>query len=246
MRSRAGPRHRRSLPTPCAFAPPSPIQGWLVGASNSFAGTGLPRVDVRVRWAEIGADITLAGGNFTVDPVVNLYQVSWHGPVTPQAAFSDANAQALLGAVLQTISQPAPAVTSPAGILLSTLTALNLAIPDSQAASVSANALNAITADAAGYLSTQLTATLNGATGFAGFTATTAIIPSRGAIATPEWTLPLSGLPLRSTCFRRHGPLACAPERPVPGQTGSAPWSIAPNTSITLTPASASRLRPHA
>ena len=31
--------------------------GWLVGESSGFAGTGLPPVDVRVKWMELGVDI---------------------------------------------------------------------------------------------------------------------------------------------------------------------------------------------
>ncbi len=206
--------------------------GWLVGASSSFAGTGLPPVDVRVRWAEIGADIHSSSGGFKVDPVANLYQVSWHGPVVPQAAFSDANAQALLGAILQTVSTPAPVGTSPAGILLSTLQALKIAVVDSHGGiGISTDAFSAITADAVGYLSTQLTAALNAGISFAGFTATTVVLPGRGTTATPEWTLPISGLPLE--IYLLPTPWTIGLRTKSTGQ-GSAAWSIASNTTITL------------
>ncbi|HEY1986688.1 MAG TPA: DUF6603 domain-containing protein [Terracidiphilus sp.] len=206
--------------------------GWLVGASSSFAGAGLPPIDVRVRWAEIGADLSSTGASFKVDPVVNLHQVSWHGPVADLATFTDANAQALLGAVLQTISSPAPAPTSPAGILLSTLQALNIAVVDSHGGiGISADAFNAITADAAGYLGTQLTAALNAATSIAGFIPTTVVIPSRGATATPEWTLPISSLPLE--IYLLPNPWTIGLRTRSSGGSSSA-WSIAKDTSITL------------
>ncbi|HEY2598861.1 MAG TPA: DUF6603 domain-containing protein [Candidatus Dormibacteraeota bacterium] len=211
--------------------------GWLVGASSSFVGAGMPPVDVRVRWAEIGADIYTSGGTFKVDPIVNLHQVSSHGPVIDLASFTDANAQTLLGAVLQTISNPAPPPTSPAGLLLRTLQALNVAVVDSHGGiGISADAYNAITADAAGYLGTQLTAALNAATSFAGFTATTVVIPSRGVTATPEWMLPLGALPLEIYLLPTPWTIGLR-TRSVSGSstgTGSASWTIASNTSITL------------
>ncbi len=200
--------------------------GWLVGASSSFGGTGLPPVDVRVRWAEIGADIYSSTAGLKVDPIVNLHQVSYHGPVVDVASFADVNAQALLGAVLQTISNPAPQPTSAAGILLTTLQALNVAVVDSHGGiGISADAFNAITADAAGYLSSQLTAALNSAVSFAGFTATTAIIPSRGTTAVPEWTLPISGLPVEIYILPNPWSI---------GLRTTSEWGIATDTTVTL------------
>lgn len=207
--------------------------GWLVGASSSFAGTGLPPVDVRVRWAEIGADIYAGSSGLKVDPILNLHQVSYHGPVVNRASFADANAQALLGAILHTISNPLPATTSPAGILLSTLQALNVAVVDSHGGiGISADAFNAITADAAGYLGSQLTTALNAATSFAGFTATTAIIAGRGAIAVPEWTFPISGLPLE--LYILPNPWALGIRTTSTGGGTSIGWNVAPDTTITL------------
>ncbi|HEY2419742.1 MAG TPA: hypothetical protein VGH84_17635, partial [Steroidobacteraceae bacterium] len=203
--------------------------GWLVGASSSVAGTGLPPIDVRVRWAEIGADTYTSGAGLKFDPIVNLHQVSYHGPVVDLASFSDANAQALLGAILHTISNPAPLPTSSAGILLSTLQALNVAVADIHGGiGISADAFNAITADAAGYLSSQLTAALNSAASFAGFTATTAVIPGRGITAVPEWTVPIGGLPLEIYIVPNPWSIGI---RTTSGGTG---WNVAPRTTITL------------
>lgn len=201
--------------------------GWLVGASSSFTGSGLPQGDVRVRWAEIGADIYASGGTLKVDPIVNLHQASWHGPVSASAAFADANAQVLLGAVLKTISSPTPSSTSPAGILLSTLQALHVAVVDSHGGiGISVDAFNAMTADAAGYLGTQLTSALNSGAGFAGFTAVSIVVPGRGTTATPEWTLGLGSLPLE---------MYLLPNPWVAGlRSTGAGWPVADHTSIVL------------
>ena len=224
-----------------AAAPPHPAHalhvraaltnpnGWLVGASSSVAGIGLPAVDVRVRWAEIGADIYAGTSGIQVDPVVNLYQVSCHGPVSPSASFADANTQALLGAVLQTISSPTPALTSPAGILLSTLQALKVAVVDSHGGiGISADAYAAITADAGSYLGAQLTAALSAGASFAGFIATTAVLPGRGSTAIPEWVLPVGSLPLQ--IYLVPGPWTVGLRTIATG--GATGWSIANNASI--------------
>ena len=230
-----------------AAAPPHPAHGlhvrakltnpngWLVGASSSVAGTSLPPVDVRVRWAEIGADVYTDTSGMKVDPVINLHQVSWHGPVSPLASFKDANAQALLGAVLHTISSPAPVSTSPAGILLTTLQALNIAVVDSHGGiGISADAFNAITADAAGYLATQLTAALNAGKSFAGFTATTAVIAGRGTTAIPEWTLALGSLPLEIYLIPGPWTVGLRTISTGGGNSAVSGWQIAGHTSINL------------
>ena len=224
-----------------AAAPPHPAHalhvrakltnpnGWLVGASSSIVGAGLPAVDVRLRWAEIGADIYATNTGVRVDPVVNLHQVSWHGPVSPLASFADANAQALLGAILQTISSPAPAPASSAGILLSTLEALKVAVVDSPGGiGISADAYAAITVDAASYLGAQFTAALSAGTDFAGFTAITAVVPGRGVAAIPEWTLALGSVPLE--IYLVPGPWTVGLRTIATG--GAAGWSIASHTSI--------------
>ncbi|UWZ84403.1 DUF6603 domain-containing protein [Occallatibacter riparius] len=200
--------------------------GWLIGASSAIAAPGLPPVDVRVRWAEIGADI-YPDGTLKVDPVISLHQVSWHGPVTELVDIAHPNAQALLGAVLQGISQPTPPSGSAADILLTTLQALNIAVADIHGGiGISADAFNALIADPIGYLSQQFTNAINSAAGIAGFISATQIIPSRGAVAVPEWTLQLAGLPLE--LYVLPNPWA------VGIRTTGAGWSIADSTGITL------------
>jgi hypothetical protein len=222
-----------------AAAPPHPAHalhvratltnpnGWLVGASSAVAAS-----DVRIRWAEIGADILPGAGGLNVQPVVNLHQVSWHGPLSAQASYGDANTQALLGAILQTISTPAPATTSSAGILLTTLQALDIAVVDSHGGiGISADAYSAIAADAAGFLGPQLTAALSAGAGFAGFTATIAIVPGRGATAIPEWVLTVSTLPLEIYLAPGAQGLWTIGLRTI-ATAGATGWSIATNTTL--------------
>ncbi len=159
--------------------------GWLVGESSGFAGTGLPPVDVRVKWMELGVDIATGAGGMTVTPQLALHQVSFHGPVTASAAWSDVNAQALLGAVFQTISNPTPLPGSNVGLLLTTLTNLGIAVPDPHGGiGISADAFAAIQSDAAGYLGSKLASAFNaGLPGFSG--------PAGG-----PWSFPLGSFPV--------------------------------------------------
>lgn len=159
--------------------------GWLVGASGAFAGVGLPQVDVRVKWMEMGVDITSGTGGMTVTPQLGLHQVSFHGPVSASAAWNDINAQALFGAVFQKLSNPAPLAGSNIGLLLDVLTNLGVAVADPHGGvGVSADAFAAIQSDAAGYLSSKLAAAFDaGIPGFSG--------PAGG-----PWSSPLGILPV--------------------------------------------------
>ena len=163
---------------------------WLVGSASSFAGANLPPVDVRVRWAEFGVDIQSDGsGGIKVTPQLDLYQASYHGPAIERVQFGDAEARALLGAVLQTIASPAPALTTPVGALVSALEALGIAVADPHvggAVGISSDAFAALATDAASYLGPRLEAALGIAGSLVGFTG-----PAGG-----PWTLPLGSLPL--------------------------------------------------
>jgi hypothetical protein len=154
--------------------------GWLVGQSSTAAG------NVRVQWAELGVDILPNGsGGVQVNPILEMYQVSYNGPVLPSANWTSVNAQALLGAVFQSISNPAPASTTALSQLLTALTNLGVAVADPHGGiGVSADAFAAILVDAAGYLGPKLaTALAGGLPGFSG--------PSAG-----PWTSTLGALPL--------------------------------------------------
>lgn len=159
--------------------------GWVVGESSAFAGAGLPPVDVRVKSMEMGVDITGGAGGMTVTPQLALHQVSYHGPISASAGWSDANAQALLGAVSQALSNPAPLPGSNVGLVLMALTNLGIAVPDPHGGvGISADAFAAIQSDAAGYLGSQLAGALNG--GLPGFFG-----PAGG-----PWTYPLGAFPV--------------------------------------------------
>jgi hypothetical protein len=158
--------------------------GWLVGQPSGSAGPGIEPVDVRVKSAEFGVNIYSNGsGSVAVDPQLMLYGVSFHGPVTGSAAWGDVNAQALLGAVFQSISNPSPLPASAVGLLLTGLTGLGVAVADPHGGiGVSGDAFGAIQADAAGYLGPKLAAALSA--GLPGF------------FGSGPWTMPLGALPL--------------------------------------------------
>ncbi len=154
--------------------------GWLVGESSAVGG------DVRVQWAELGVDVLPNGsGGLAVNPHLELHQVSYHGPVLPSAGWGDVNAQALLGAVFQSISNPLPPAATALSQFLTALTNLGIAVPDPHGGiGVSADAFAAIQADAAGYLGPKLGSALSaGLPGFSG--------PAAGL-----WTVQLGTLPL--------------------------------------------------
>ncbi|HYK35314.1 DUF6603 domain-containing protein [Alloacidobacterium sp.] len=156
--------------------------GWLAGAASPFAGQGVPQLDVRVRWAELGADISL-NGSLSVTPHLELHQVSYHSGLGDVAQFADAQAQVLLGAVLQRIGTPAAGSTLD-NVMLA-LKDLGIVINDSHGGyGVSQDAFAALHTDPAGYLGAQLGPALDG--GMFGFSGT----------AGGPWNLPLPGVPL--------------------------------------------------
>jgi len=159
--------------------------GWLAGASNAFAGAELPQADVRVKWMELGVDIAAGTGGIRVTPQLALHQVSFHGPLSASAAWNDVNAQALLGAVFQRLSNPAPLGGSNVGLLLNVLTNLGIAVADPHGGvGISADAFAAIQADAAGYLGSKLAGAFDaGIPGFSG--------PAGG-----PWSCTLDSLPI--------------------------------------------------
>ena len=183
--------------------------GWLVGASSAFAGSGLPPVDVRVRWAELGADVQFTGSTVQVTPHLALRQVALHGPMLPGADWADAQAQALLGAVLHAIAPDTPTPGTPVAALLADLQALGVAVPDPHGGmGISADAFAALATDAAGYLRPRLNAALDALNGLGGingpaggpWTLTTPTLPIQIALAKAPWKIHIrtTGLPLAS------------------------------------------------
>jgi hypothetical protein len=154
---------------------------WLIGGPSSYDAHG-NFVDVRVRWAELGADISSS-----TKPFAALHQTSFHGPMSPGTlAFTDAATQPLLGAVFAGITSPAPPPGTSLGGLIGALQSLGVMVPDTHAPGafgLSADAWSAIAVDAASYLGPRLGAALN--SGVAGFT------------GNGPWLLNLSGLPVQ-------------------------------------------------
>jgi hypothetical protein len=209
--------------------PPHPVQslrirsqllranGWLVGGPSAYGGAGLSQADVRVGWAELGVDILPGASGVTVTPQVALHDASFHGPVLSLTSFADAQSQALVGAVLQTITTTAPAATSGLGLWLGWMQSLKIVVPDSHGGmGISADAWNAITANAGIFLSSSLGTAL-GSGSFGGFTG-----PSGG-----PWTVALPGLPLE---IYVAGPPWSAGLRTTPAGVGGI--ALATNTTL--------------
>ncbi len=156
--------------------------GWLAGAASPFVAQGVPQLDVRVRWAELGVDIAL-DGSLSVTPHLALHQVSYHNGLSDLAQFADTQASALLGAVLHSIGTPAPGSTL--DNLMLALTDLGIVVEDSLGGyGVSADAFAALQTSPAAYLGTKLKSALDaGVAGFSG--------PAGG-----PWNLSLPGVPL--------------------------------------------------
>ena len=154
---------------------------WLAGEPGS--GTA------RVRSAEFGLDLQANGsGGLQITPRIVLHQASLNGPMLPRIDFatSPAQAQALLGAVINAISTPPPPATSAVSSLLTAFNALGITVthPDGSVG-IFSDAFAAIATDPASFFEPRVAAALNGS-GLAGFT---------GGAGGP-WLFPIPGLPL--------------------------------------------------
>jgi hypothetical protein len=180
---------------------------WLVGSAAAPASAP---IDVRVRWAELGVDLSPSAGGLSCTPQLFLNQASAGAPMNPGAIpINDPQAQALLGAVLRSIASPAPAPTTSLAALLAALQALGIAVPDPQGImGISADAWNAINVDVGSYLGPRLAPALDQR--IAGF-----IGPSGG-----PWSLPVASLPLALYVSTTPGVVGL---RTVPAGTGSLP-----------------------
>ncbi|HXU63488.1 MAG TPA: DUF6603 domain-containing protein [Polyangia bacterium] len=124
--------------------------GWLAGSPAATLASS----DARVRWAEIGFE--LAPG--ALSPIARLHDAGWRAPLDATIALPGPAARALLGA----------AATSPAGDtlgarrrLLQALAVLGLATTDETGGlALAADGLDALAADAAGFLGPRLGAAL--------------------------------------------------------------------------------------
>lgn len=168
--------------------------GWLVGSPDVSGATS---GGARVRWAEVGIDITPSaspGGPLVVTPQLVLYDAALRAPLRPQAVLADPDAAGLLGEVLRSLSLPAPPAGGPVAAFLGALTALGIAVPDGHGGTgVAADALAALIADAAGFAGPKLSAALSsgifGLTGPAAGPWTCAIGPLTLLISADPWTI---------------------------------------------------------
>jgi hypothetical protein len=184
--------------------------GWLVGAASPFVAQGVPQLDVRVRWAEMGADVTL-DGSLSVTPYLALHQVSYHTGLSDLTQFVDTQASALLGAVLHSIGTPTPGSTL--DNLMLALTDLGIVVSDALGGyGVSADAFAALQTSPAAYLGSKLATALNA--GIAGFS---------GAAGGP-WNLPLPGVPLSLQLATGSWNVGIS--------TGSSGWSLGSDASL--------------
>jgi hypothetical protein len=154
---------------------------WLAGEP----GFGL----ARVRSAEFGLDLQTDGaGGLKVTPRITLHQASLNGPMLARIDLetSPAQAQTLLGAIIKTISTPAPPAASAVSGLLTALTALQVTVANPDGSfGLSTDAFAAINTDAASFFGPRVVAALSnsGLSGFSG--------PSKG-----PWSFQVPGLPL--------------------------------------------------
>jgi hypothetical protein len=188
---------------------------WLVGEPGSGAA--------RVRSAEFGLDMQLGGsGSIEVIPRVVLHEASLNGPMLPQVnlANAPAQAQALLGAVVNAVSSPAPPALSPLSALLSALGALNVTVANSDGSyGISTDAFAAIITDPVSFFGPRLRTVLSSGSGFVGLNG-----PSGG-----PWTLPVEGLPLEIYLEQGSWILGL---RTTPA--GSGALTLAPNASLSF------------
>ena len=184
--------------------------GWLAGAASPFVAQGVPQLDVRVRWAELGADITL-NGSLNVTPYLALHQVSYHSGLGDLTQFADTQASNLLGAVLHSIGTPAPGSTL--DNLMLALSDLGIVVNDSLGGyGVSADAFAALQTSPAAYLSSKLSTALNaGVAGFSG--------PAGG-----PWNLPIPGVPLSLQLATGSWTVGIS--------TGSSGWSLGSDANL--------------
>ena len=144
---------------------------------------------MRVRWAELGADITL-NGSLTVAPYLALHQVSYHTGLSDLTQFADTQASNLLGAVLHSIGTPAPGSTL--DNLMLALSDLGIVVNDSKGGyGVSSDAFAALQTAPAAYLSSKLSTALDA--GIAGFSSVTG----------GPWSLSLPGCAARNSTRNR-------------------------------------------
>jgi hypothetical protein len=127
--------------------------GWLAGGPLSYAGVGVPGVDVRVRSLDFGLAVSLSKGTPSGAVTATLHDAAFHGPTTGAVAWGDPLLEAALGAAFRALSTSAPPPSSALGTLLAFLEALGVVVPDPHGGlAVSNDALTALQSEPLAYL----------------------------------------------------------------------------------------------
>jgi hypothetical protein len=174
--------------------------GWLAGSPTSFTGLGLPMIEARARWAELGLAIT-PGSGATVElaPYATVADGSVRGvPVTGVLGSPDLAAG--LGAVFQAIGAVPPAPGGRLGAVLDALAAIGLVAEDpGGGVGLVTDAVASLLVDTAGYLGPRVRTAMASADGLLGISGSPAgpftIDLGRNlalTVATDPWQVTLS------------------------------------------------------
>lgn len=133
--------------------PPRPAQSLRITVALFTPGGFLLNTpDATIRSFEFGVDITT-----TTTPFLTFHQAAFRAPLRPRISLTDAAAQPLLGALMQSISNPAPNTGTALDSLLSALQAFGIATPSAQGGlGISADAFNAVTTDARSFFASRV------------------------------------------------------------------------------------------
>lgn len=131
--------------------------GWLFGGPLSYSGGG-PLTDIRVRSAQAGLVVSLDGAALQAKPFGTLRDAAFHGMTQAAMGWADASFALALGSAFSSIGTAIPANSALAN-LVAILQALDIAtapVGAGGAVGIAADALNALTADPLGFLTTRL------------------------------------------------------------------------------------------
>ncbi len=144
-------------------------EGWLAGSPTSFTGLGLPIVEARARWAELGALLASDGaGGVTITPYATVADGQVRG-VPVSGGLGDPDLSAGLGAVFQAVSAVPPITGGRLDSVLDGLAALGLVAEDPGGGTgLVTDAMTALLLDPEGYLGPRVRAALRGPTGWFG------------------------------------------------------------------------------
>jgi hypothetical protein len=162
--------------------------GWLAGGPLSYTGPSNPLVNVRVRSAELGLVVTSNGSTLSATPTAQLHDAAYHGATVDLLSWGDAQLEASLGSIFQSIAATPPAAGTSLASMLDALTAFGIAAPTAQGGiGLAVDAVHALSIDPIGYLTPKVT-TAFAPPGLLGFT----------AAGESTYVLPLGGLPLEA------------------------------------------------